>query len=380
MTAPLRVLCLDIEGGHGGSSRSLMEALAAVDREVIAPEVWCRRDGPVVERYRSLGIPTVIEPSLPKVSALPRLSRNIFFFALYARDFILSGAVRSRLAQAAVERFDVVHFNHEAFAGLAFWLRRKTRMPAVMHLRTNLVDTIFARAQQKLVSRAVDYRVFITPNEEQSYRRSGGTGPGRVIFNPVPLPGDIEPLPTIPRDGRLNIASLSNFSLGRGTDRLIDIARAMADRNLFRFVVAGDMPPDALPRDVAEAGLSDNFLFIGHVPHPERVLASCDVLIKPTREANPWGRDVLEAMAQGKPVLSCGTDQTFVESGVTGFLMSTFDATAAAGHLTALATDAGLLMRLGQAARPRIDALCNPARQASELAEVWQKVSKSARN
>ena len=31
------------------------------------------------------------------------------------------------------------------------------------------------------------------------------------------------------------------------------------------------------------------------------MVAAADVLLKPTREDNPWGRDILEAMAQAEP-------------------------------------------------------------------------------
>jgi glycosyltransferase involved in cell wall biosynthesis len=374
MTVPLRVLCLDIEGGHGGSSRSLFETLAAVDRQVVTPEVWCRRGGAIVDRYAHIGVTARVEPALPKVSALPRTSRNLAVLALYARDFARSGSVRRRLLNAA-DRFDVVHFNHEAFAGLAGWLRRHSEVPVTMHLRTNLADTAFARYQYRLISRAVDDRIFITPNEEATYRRLGGTGRGQVVFNPVPLAADVAPRPEIPRDDALNVAALSNFALIRGTDRLIDIAVALEPDARIRFVVAGDMKVDASRSlaDIAqEAGAADRFVFLGHVPDPERVLAACDLLIKPTREANPWGRDILEAMAQGRPVMSYGHDSTFVETDVTGVLMPDFDARRTAAQLLRLAGDRGLLHRMGAAARARVSRLCDPATQARAIAAVWQ--------
>ena len=72
----LRVLCLDIEGGYGGSSRSLFESIRHLDRDRVSPEVWCGREGPIQVRYRALDVPcrTV---SWPRYSALPRLSRNL---------------------------------------------------------------------------------------------------------------------------------------------------------------------------------------------------------------------------------------------------------------------------------------------------------------
>ena len=130
------------------------------------------------------------------------------------------------------------------------------------------------------------------------------------------------------------MACLSNFLWERGLDRLIAIAQSLQTRGRkdIRFVVAGDM---TLPKYLAGKlgdigrqggsladyakfqGVADMFLFLGHVPDPERVLAAAGLLIKPTRESNPWGRDFIEALAAGKPVASFGTYSKFVEDGKT---------------------------------------------------------------
>lgn len=391
MTAPLRVLCLDIEGGYGGSSRSLYFMLKHVDRSRIAPTVWCRRDGPIRPLYEAIGIPVEIAAGLPKASALPRLSRNLWQAGQHARDFVAARA-RSlpKLAEAA-RGHDLVHFNHEAFALLAAWLRKRAPRPATMHIRTNVVPSAFSRFQMRMISRSVDAAVFITPNEERTFRSLGGDIPGRVIFNVVE-PGCVAaPHPAIPRDGRLVVASLSNAAVTRGTDRLIDIAKALktAHEKGIVFAMAGEMrlngswpgPLGAIAakggtlEDAArELGLADYFLFLGHVDEPERVLAASDLLIKPTRDANPWGRDILEAMAAGKPVVSIGTDCTFVETGQTGLLLADFDADATARQLAVLRDDRVLLTRLGRNAGDRVSRLCNGSDRAAELCELWSAI------
>ena len=101
---PLRVLCLDIEGGFGGSSRSLFQSVKHLDREAVRVEVWCKRRGPIQEGYAGLGTPCRVFPAMPKVSALPRLSRNLLAHARYwmesarARGFRAELAARARLA------------------------------------------------------------------------------------------------------------------------------------------------------------------------------------------------------------------------------------------------------------------------------------------
>ncbi len=388
---PLRVLALDIEGGFGGSSRSLYESLRQMDRARIAPEVWCRRAGPVRRLYEAIEVPCRVTPDLPKVSSLPRLSRNLYVYAKAFAEFARARALRAQLLDAVGSRFDLVHFNHEALFLLARWLHPRTRAPLTMHIRTRLADNVFSRWQIREISGSTDHLVFITENERDNFTRLGGTVPGDVIFNIATPPAAMTPHPAVPADGRLKIASLSNFAWVRGTDRLAGVARALAElgRRDILFVVAGDMriprsAPGALGRVarwggtlaeyVVEQGLADMFLFLGHVAEPERVLAACDVLVKPTREDNPWGRDIIEAMAAGKPVLTVGRWDKFVSDGETGVLQREFDAAALARDIARLADDRQALAAMGAAARERVGRLCNGPQRARELLAVWEDV------
>lgn len=387
MTGPLRVLCLDIEGGFGGSSRSLYFLLRHLDRARVEPVVWCRRDGPIRARYDEIGIPVTIMPEMPKASALPRATRNLAQLAGHAMDYVRGHDGLERLATAAAS-FDVVHFNHEGLATLARWLKRRAHRPQTMHIRTNVRPSVFARAQMLLISRAVQSVAFITANEERTFRSLGGTAPGRVIFNVVEPAAKAERHPAVPCDGRLVVASLSNAAWIRGTDRLLEVAQELAalGRRDVLFVIAGDIRlagswPGALSKVAARGGtladaaagcgLSDMFLFLGHVAEPERVLAASDVLIKPTREDNPWGRDILEALAAGVPVISVGSDATFVETRATGILQPIFDAHELASIIAGLAVDRRQLAEMGRAAQERVARLCDGPSRAQDLSELW---------
>ncbi|MGE4218179.1 MAG: glycosyltransferase family 4 protein [Alphaproteobacteria bacterium] len=385
----LRVLCLDIEGGHGGSSRSLYESIRHMG-DAADLEVWCRRGGAIETRYAALGVPVTVCPDMPKVTALPRFSRNLYMFADFALRWMRTGAFRARLARH-LARMDVVHLNHESLFWLSRWLRRNTRAAVTMHIRTCPWDSPFARMQARTIRRNVDAAVFISENERRNLEhQADGPISGRVIYNIAPpAPSDIMPHPAVPQDTRLRIACLSNYTYTRGTDRVIDLAAALARRGRrdFTFVVAGEMGLSrSLPGELGRIGrrggtladyaaarqVEDMVLFLGHVADPERVLEACDILIKPTREANPWGRDILEALAAGRPAISVGTYDRFVETGATGILQTAFDADDLADRLIALDADRDAIRRMGDAAKARIATLCDGPSRARELFELWR--------
>lgn len=377
MKRPMKLLCLDIEGGHGGSSRSLAVALRHLDRSAIEPTVWMRRESWLVADYARLRIAAEVYPDMPKTSALPRFSRNLIIFSqFFGRLWPQSVGFRRRRLLAIADQVDLVHFNHEATFWLARWLRRqRPDMPMTMHIRTNLYRGPFARWQCRIIARAMDAVVFITENERRTFARHAPLPQNyRVIYNPVVIPDVRPPVhPDIPADDRVKIGALANYSPGRGLDRLVAIASAIepGDRAGLLFVVAGDMGDGALKRLAETASVTDSFLFLGHVDAPETVLSGLDLLIKPTREANPWGRDILEAMAAAVPVVSYGRFQTFVENGETGCMFEDFDARETASALLALARDPGRMAHLGSQARARVRNLCDPVRQSAALADFW---------
>jgi len=390
MKSSLRILCLDIEGGYGGSSRSLFETISHVDPNEITFEVWCKRAGPAQKRYEEIGVKVRITPFMPKVSSLPRLSRNLLVYGLFCIDWIQSLRFRRELIHAAAN-VDIIHLNHESLFLLARWLKPRVNAVLTMHIRTNLYGTVFCRWQTRCIAKALDHLIFITENEQKSVSKfSGKQVSGSVIFNSV-TPVNAASHEKIPLDNRFKIACLSNYAWVRGIDRTIDIAEAIHQRNRadILFVIAGNMKlPRSLPgelgriasyggtlKDYADQhGVSDLFLFLGHISEPERVLSSCNALIKPTREDNPWGRDILEGLAAGKPVISVGTYDTFVEDKVTGILQRNFNAETLAERICELADDRSLAIQLGKAGRQRIVKICNGEKLAQAITKVWQAV------
>jgi glycosyltransferase involved in cell wall biosynthesis len=395
VTSPLRVLCLDIEGGFGGSSRSLYQSISHMARSAVSVEVWCRRDGPIRARYDALGIPSHIMPDMPHISSLPALSRNAFVYLRFLFSWPSGSTFRRKLADAA-RRFDVIHFNHEGLFLLMRHLRRRSPDAALTgHVRTLLSSNVFSRWQYRTLVRAADRVVFITENESENVARmTGWSGVGPVIYNIVTPPQlqSSAPNSSVPRDARLKVAVLSNFAILRGTDRLVEIAQALVARGRrdILFVVAGNMRahgsvPGELGRVmrrggglgdfIKRQGLDDMFVFLGHVAEPEGVLAACDVLLKPSRDATPWGRDILEALAFGRPVIATGRYSRFVEPESTGFLLPEYSPGAVADLLLRLDADRELGNRLGAAGAARVATLCDGRDRAADLLTVWRQAA-----
>ena len=154
--------------------------------------------------------------------------------------------------------------------------------------------------------------------------------------------------------------------LGIGEDELVvlHVSRLVREKRLdtltaalqqltipHRVVIVGDGPD----RGFVEAELP-HAIFTGFLGGDEltAAYASSDIFFFPS-DSESFGNVTLEAMASGLPCVCADAtgSRSLVVDGQTGFLAPPDDAAAFARHITALAMDAGLRTRMGQAARAR---------------------------
>ncbi len=387
----LRILCLDIEGGFGGSSRSLYESIRHFPKGTVSVSVICYKAGPIVSKYQEIGVDVSVAEMMPKVSALPKISRNLIAQSLALVGWFRSSRFREKIVTQSQE-FDLIHLNHESLWWLARWLHPRIKIPIVMHIRTNPWPSMFGTIQAKSIVRSTDGIVFITEMEKKTLEGLAGTPvDGTVIHNIVSTlsPDDAPPQES---ERPYTVCCLSTFTYHRGIDRIVDIAVAlkeMGKADSVRFVHCGNMAMTRheaqilkLPyrtgitlADYAKARDVQSLIdFRGHVSHTNSILLSSDALIKPTREANPWGRDILEGLGAGLPVISFGTYNKFVENGKTGILNPEFDAVQVAKQILTLANNREKSKALGAAGRHRIQELCNGPERAADLLRYWHSV------
>ncbi len=267
------ILHLDIEGGSGGSSRSLLYLLQAYDRSKYDVSVWHRKPGPISDQLQASGIQHRLEPDI--FSVLPISRNNLKQWIVESRR--LPGMIRLARRLVAFSP-NILHLNYEGLVPLhwmatRFGLRSKT----VLHFRTTSPANAVYRAYAGHINSCVDHLIFITENERESAALAGvriDRIPNTVLHNTVARDLLDAPVPEgIGRQPDLRGCFLGTLDPIKGPDRLIEIAGILKSRNAaVRIDAFGGSPLKQLPGGLSFPGSTK----LKVIAPPETVL-SCSV-------------------------------------------------------------------------------------------------------
>ena len=404
-----KILCIDHEGGYGGSSRSLYYLLKSLDKNLFEIEVWCGKAGPIQSIYKDHNILSKVY-QMPTMNTVFSFTRNIISLINFSKIFIKNYSVYKNMSKDIHTNFDLVHFNHPNLYLLALFLKIKNKdKPFTFHMRTMLEDLyegtaeyifskninkflskFLAKKQIKIISKVSEKVIFISNNEKKSYQRLGGYRDGEIIYNLLSNISNNVHLKLID-EKRFKIAAIENYRWSRGTDRLIEIAEELKhnNRNDIVFVVAGDMTIQnsqksklnssfnkyrTLIEYVKSKGLSNYFIFLGHVSKPEEVILGCNALVSLTRRAGPWGRSVIEAMKMQKLVISTGPNQGFITDNKTGIYIKNYDPQVLAKRIILIIDDKVKLLSMSLAGYKYINLKTDKEKNTQKIIKIWKKL------
>ncbi len=281
-----------------------------------------------------------------------------------------AGLAAGALALARQGRADVVHV-HMTAAEVAAWLAgpaNRAPVVATRHFARERGSSPPARAAARLASRSIAAEVAISRFVAQAV-----AGPTRLVH-----PG-VADRPAAPLEAR-TVVMLQRLDHEKSGDvGLRAWARSGLGAEGWRLAVAGEgrrrHELEGLARDLGVAGTVD---FLGAVADTDALLQRSSVLLAPA-PAEPFGLSVVEAMANGLPVVAAAGGGHLETVGDDGVLFAPGDAEAAAGHLRELAADPSARRRAGARLRRRQQERFGLGRHLDELEAVYREVVAASR-
>jgi glycosyltransferase involved in cell wall biosynthesis len=324
-------------------------AEAGWEVEVIVP-----RPGPLVERLEAAGAAvTFIDPLVVRRADLRGFRALAFPFAWLANLWRLWRFARTR-------RFDIVHTNTApAMAGypLARWTgaRHVVKVQEFFWQRPSLV-----RLLERRFTRA-DRVVCISRGIRDQFHNPDLLARCVVIHlgvDVVPSEPPVTPLqsPTV------SIVCVGRINVWKGQEVLLDAVAEVRHRlPPLEVRIVGDVYAsehhyrERLEAQVARLGLGDVVRFLGERRDALAIVGRSDVFVMPSRQPEPFGLALVEAMALGRPVIA--TDAAgpadIVTSGFDGVLVPIADSRALGEALVELVAHPEDARRMGERAAQR---------------------------
>lgn len=320
----MRILFSTPDIDSGGSAKSLsilVERLRRRHEVAILSHNPPAPGKPVGRRYRELGIPVFVfrwgwlPVDLVGCPANPEMNE------------VLCAANRGFLPRLVeiVENFDAICFNSYVTASLAPLLPRE--MPKYLIAREVLAESGPELATAgALLRENIRRAVAIGPVEAAQLEGLGIEH--RTVFNASPERPRFRPLP---EGSGLRFGIFSQLLPTKGLDILAMAARmavpALRRRGASVHIYGGAsdqttaLVEKALKDYISAFGLGDVLRMEGWADDVGERMGTVHCVVRPDGTGSPWGRDVIEAMSCGRPVLATGSQEVFVRPGRTGWLV-----------------------------------------------------------
>ena len=402
----IRVLYVESAPEAGGSTVSLLELLAGLDRQAIEPVVMLCASNPYRQSIERLGIRVMITgdycsvrtPSYPPALAQARssawaarvrrnrLTRSLWRSAgLASRTLLHTWPLARRLARTLRdERIDLVHLNDApALHKAGILASRLAGVPCICHARSMPPLDVVDRALAHSVGRFV----FISKAVEQDQRRRGLAGlPGSVVYNAV----DLAPYQALDRQAARRFYNLSDSDvvvgmMGRiepwkGQRDLLSALSQMAPQPALRCLIAGSAGSDVqwyqdeLNGMVQALQLEQVVRFTGFVDNVPRFMAALDLLVHASTQPEPFGRVLIEAMAAGVPIVAsnAGGVPEIIEHEQSGLLVSPANPTEMAAAMGRLLADRRLAGDLADNGRRRVQELFSVSAHVAAIQDIYR--------
>ncbi|MGX5820036.1 glycosyltransferase family 4 protein [Chitinophaga lutea] len=305
---------------------------------------------------------------------------------LYYRNI----SYKSFIQQLEHDGIDILHINTTVFPHIAEQVRKYSKIRVVTHVRELLPKYRPGIIQQYIIGRIRRHSdcVIAISDQEAAYFR--GHPNMRIIPNPVEHIGEA----SLVQDGPLKIGMVANMSEGKGHLLLIKAAallRSMSDLPPMRFYIVGARPQfvEALRSgetgalneferrcldELAALNLLNVFQVIAYSHEVAPIISEWSVFVRPSLSADPWGRDIIEAMSLGLPIVATGSSEFYVRPGENGFLVPDVRERPLAEAIARLVRDPGLREQCRKNNIKKIQSMCSMEAHGNAVIDVYKKL------
>jgi len=295
---------------------------------------------------------------------------------------------------------DIVHLNHSMLVGFAREIKRRLKVPVVCGVQgedlflDDLTEPYKSEARRLLQKRSRDVDVVLATSDYYAGFMSNYLGLSRNVIRVVRLGIKLDGHGVAERkadDRRLTIGYLARICPEKGLHLLVEAFYKLWIKHepaAFKLRIAGYLDGkdesyfETLRRRIRELGIEDVVEYAGEVDRQGKIafLQSLDIFSVPTVYKESKGLSILEAMANGVPVVqpAHGIFPELIDKTGGGILVRPESADTLSEGLATLASDADRRRKLGAAGYSVVHQAFSDDKMAEATLEVYRACMKES--
>jgi glycosyltransferase involved in cell wall biosynthesis len=348
-----------------GAPQVLFNVVSRTDRLRFEPFVLFPEDGPIADRFRSLGI----SPEIINLGGSGFSDGHIPML----KAFCLSRGI------------ELIHANTVRSYPLAL-VAKELGIPCFWHIHEMFLDKSAYSVDEVDLREAIKSRPTVgMPSEACKKEFSdycheiGVEVPEMVVVrNGVEAPDRFRPFSRSPA-GDIEILAVSSYCNRKGLHYLLDAFKSIVDEHkAARLTLVGAGQPDSFMQLYERAeglGISDHVRFLTAVTDVNPLLYAADIAVNSSLMEN-LSLSVAEAMAHAKPVVATdvGGTRELLRDGETGLLVPPRDPEALAGAIRAFIERPDFARQCGEKAREHIKKNFGIRGQVERLQDIYDSL------
>ena len=343
-----------------------------------------------------------------KVIDLPQLRNQASDGRTSLKQFnkIINGDYSALIDYLKELEIDILHINSTVFSYLLESLKNELNIKIITHIRETLPaydNGIIRNYIIEKIEKYSDKIICISDNEAAYFKDSN-----KIVILPNPFDFDYKyDIKQFYREknhiesGTLLVAMSGQFSRSKGHLFFLKVINEILSynevKNKIKFIVFGlnEYTPlwkVIMKKILGRKDLSYEYKTFIHKHKLEsyvdslpflytneffNILNEVDIYVRPSLAGDPWGRDVIEAMAFGKPIVATGSSKFFIEDGVNGFLVEPQDCTSLAEKILDLVQNENLRKEIGRRNKEKIKEMCDLEKYGIEIEKILNELLKT---
>lgn len=300
-------------------------------------------------------------------------------------------------------KIDILHINNSVFSHLYKKLKELTNVIIITHLR----EQVHLFGKQYLESKIIDsiekYSdriIAISDKEAMPFKMVNKID---IIANPCDfrslngiVDSSFRKVNKVNKDALL-IGMMGRFAEDKGHLLFLKAAKYFyeycKDDREVKFALVGINPPKPkwklflkkllFKKDyrtevlnyIEENKLTDSVIIHPYVKNVYPIIKEIDVYVRPSLFSDPWGRDIIEAMALKKCVIATGDYEFFIKNNYSGYLVSEISSKALGNKMLEVTSNKDKIKEMGEIAFAEIKSKTDLNNYGSKIDHIYSKLN-----